>query len=147
MCIRDRIKAVYEKALNFIKEKNNSLVEHLLSYFGYGIGLEFKESVTLISAKSEKIVEAGMCFNVLVGANNLQTSTGKSYAIMMADTLIVGESQNEVITISVSKKYEDVSYSLSEEDDQAATNGANTVTNGPQSYPCLLYTSPSPRDS
>ena len=62
-----------------------------MGYFGYGIGLEFKESVILISNKTERNVENGMCFNVMVGANNLQTINGKTYAIMIADTLIINE--------------------------------------------------------
>ena len=71
------INVVYEKALNFIKEKNPNLVDSLIGYFGYGIGLEFKESVLLISPKTEKNVEIGMCFNVMVAANNLTALEGK----------------------------------------------------------------------
>lgn len=44
------------------------LVEHLPKSIGFGMGLEFRESINLLKAGNERQVAAGMVFNVAVGA-------------------------------------------------------------------------------
>lgn len=83
------LKSVYEYAHNLIKTKKAALVNNLPPNFGFGIGLEFRENNLAINAKSERTVEAGMVFNVTMSFNKLQTRRGKSYAIMISDTVIV----------------------------------------------------------
>lgn len=43
------------------------LVEHLPKNIGFGMGLEFRESVNVLKAGNERKVAAGMVFNVAVG--------------------------------------------------------------------------------
>lgn len=43
------------------------LVEHLPKNIGFGMGLEFRESINLLKAGNERKVAAGMVFNVAVG--------------------------------------------------------------------------------
>ena len=43
------------------------LVEHLPKNIGFGMGLEFRESINLLKAGNERRVVAGMVFNVAVG--------------------------------------------------------------------------------
>lgn len=43
------------------------MVEHLPKSIGFGMGLEFRESINLLKAGNERKVAAGMVFNVAVG--------------------------------------------------------------------------------
>ena len=43
------------------------LVQHLPKSIGFGMGLEFRESINLLKAGNERKVAAGMVFNVAVG--------------------------------------------------------------------------------
>ena len=43
------------------------MVEHLPKNIGFGMGLEFRESINLLKAGNERKVAAGMVFNVAVG--------------------------------------------------------------------------------
>ena len=79
---------------------------------GFGIGLEFKESNLLINAKNNREIKKNMVFNVALAFNELKNEKSKSYAIMVADTVIITAEGNEVATNQISVKYEDVSYSL-----------------------------------
>lgn len=110
------IKDAYNKVIDFIKQKDATLVDKLLNYLGFGIGLEFKENVIAITGKCERVIEAGMVFCAIIGLNNLTTAKGKQYAIMVADTVVVKDQDgnNEVVTKGISKKFDDISYSLQE---------------------------------
>jgi nucleosome binding factor SPN SPT16 subunit len=81
------------------------------------IGLEFRESNLYINGKNEKEVEEGMVFNVVVGFDNLTNEKDKIYAIQISDTVAVRKQSqpNAVMTYKVSRKYEDISYSIQDE--------------------------------
>ena len=51
-----RLCDVYEKGLKYIKEKAPEIVENLITHFGFGIGLEFKENLYVINSKNERFV-------------------------------------------------------------------------------------------
>nr|pir 138K protein - Tetrahymena thermophila [Tetrahymena thermophila]AAS65456.1 p138 [Tetrahymena thermophila] len=112
-----KLKTVYENAVNFINEKVPQLKDKIPANFGFGIGLEFRESNLYINAKNEKEVEEGMVFNVVVGFDNLQSEKEKAYAIQISDTVAIRKQNtpNAVMTFKVSKKYEDISYSIQDE--------------------------------
>ena len=71
----------------------------------------------MINAKNEKVIEAGMIFNVIIAVNGLKTAKGKSYAIHISDVAIILPDNTEIIT-KISRKYDEVSYSLDDEDEQ-----------------------------
>ena len=71
----------------------------------------------MINAKNEKVIEAGMIFNVIIAVNGLKTPKGKSYAIHISDIAIILPDNTEIIT-KISRKYDEVSYSLDDEDEQ-----------------------------
>lgn len=112
-----KLKTVYENAVNFIKEKVPQLKDKIPTNFGFGIGLEFRESNLYINAKNEKEVEEGMVFNVVVGFDNLLNEKEKAYAIQVSDTVAVRKQNqpNAAMTYKVSRKYEDISYSIQDE--------------------------------
>jgi len=62
--------------------------------------------------KNEKLIEAGMVFNITISFNGLKAKNGKDYAIMLADTVIVKPTGPEVLTTKIPRKYEEISYAL-----------------------------------
>ena len=69
----------------------------------------------MINAKNEKVVEAGMIFNVIIAVNGLKSIKAKSYAIHISDIAIILPETTEVIT-KISRKYDEVSYSLDDDE-------------------------------
>eukprot|EP00331_Platyophrya_macrostoma_P013437 CAMPEP_0176433956 /NCGR_PEP_ID=MMETSP0127-20121128/16370_1 /TAXON_ID=938130 /ORGANISM="Platyophrya macrostoma, Strain WH" /LENGTH=741 /DNA_ID=CAMNT_0017816561 /DNA_START=55 /DNA_END=2280 /DNA_ORIENTATION=- len=114
------LKSVYDSAINHVTEKKKDVLDNLPNNFGYGIGLEFRESNLMINAKNEKLIEPGMVFNVVISIQGVKTLKGKEYCIMIADTVAVKQGGAEVLTGKVPKKYEDISYALEIEEKPAA---------------------------
>lgn len=73
------------------------LLFRCVAYFcRFAMGIEFRESSLLISAKSESRAEKGMLFNINVGFSDLENpgakdSEGKKYSLFIGDTVIVTE--------------------------------------------------------
>ena len=53
-----------------------------------------------------------MVINISLTFSNLSTEQGKIYAIMVSDTVVIKNFENEVLTGAISCKYEDISYAL-----------------------------------
>ena len=85
--------------------------------FGYGIGLEFRESILAINSKNEKEIEEGMVFNVYVAMDGFKFHN-KEYAIYIGDTVIVRNGGNEIVTFEISKAYKNITYSLQENNEK-----------------------------
>ena len=49
-------------------------LERLSKNLGFGMGLEFKESSTLLAVKNEGVVRSGMIFNVCIGVQGLENA-------------------------------------------------------------------------
>lgn len=64
------------------------------------------------AARSYLTGTLGMVFNVVVSLQNLKTVQGKNYTILIADTVAVKQTGNEILTAKIPKKYEDISYAL-----------------------------------
>jgi len=106
------LKSVYEAGCEFVKNKKEDLLAKLPTNLGFGIGLEFREHNLGINVKNEKLIEAGMVFNITISFNGLKAKNGKDYAIMLADTVIVKPTGPEVLTAKIPRKYEEISYAL-----------------------------------
>lgn len=55
-----------QQATEFVQERDESLVDHMVSNLGFGMGIEFRESRLLINARSTVRAKAGMVFNLQV---------------------------------------------------------------------------------
>lgn len=53
-----------------------------------------------------------MTLNLCFPFSGLKSEKDKNYAIMIADTIIVKATQNEILTNTLPIKYKDVSYAL-----------------------------------
>ncbi|XVF05897.1 hypothetical protein REPUB_Repub06bG0001500 [Reevesia pubescens] len=132
-----RISAVYQAALSVVEKDAPELIPNLTKSAGTGIGLEFRESGLNLNAKNDRVVKAGMVFNVSLGFQNLQCESNnpknKNFSLLLADTVIVGEQNMEVATGKSSKSVKDVAYSFNEDEEEeekyarAETNGSNPL--------------------
>lgn len=58
--------------MRVVQEKGQeALVDKLSKNIGFGIGLEFRESACLLSAKNSTLIKSGMAFNVAVGKTSV----------------------------------------------------------------------------
>lgn len=114
----NRMSAVYQAAVDVIKKNAPELLPNLTKSAGTGIGLEFRESGLNLNPKNDRIIKAGMVFNVSLGLHNLQAETKsektKQYSFLLADTCLV---PLENLTASCSKLLKDVAYSFNDEDE------------------------------
>ncbi len=113
---------VYESALSYAKKEKSSLVDSLTKLFGFGMGIEFRESSIIIGPKCNAIVKKGMVFNVYVGLSPLTNKDatdreGKTYALFIGDTVIVNENEATVLTQS-KKKIKNIGIFVKDDDDE-----------------------------
>lgn len=116
-----QLKKVYEEVINFVKSKAPSYEGLLPPNLGFGIGYEFRETVLSISPKNERVVKIGMIFNANISMKNLKSLGNKREAsIMIADTVIVTKEGPLNATDSLPKLYDDVGYSLNDDDGETS---------------------------
>nr|XP_043628802.1 FACT complex subunit SPT16-like [Erigeron canadensis]XP_043628810.1 FACT complex subunit SPT16-like [Erigeron canadensis] len=109
---------VYKAALAVVAKEAPELTANLTKAAGTGIGLEFRESCLTLNEKNERILKVGMVLNVSLGFQNLPTNSSKtkspSYALLLADTVIITTAGNEVVTSLSTKAFKDVAYSFND---------------------------------
>ncbi|OMO95969.1 hypothetical protein COLO4_15580 [Corchorus olitorius] len=130
----NRISAAYQAALSVVEKDAPDLIPNLTKSAGTGIGLEFRESGLNLNPKNDRVVKAGMIFNVSLGFQNLQSESNnpktRNFSLLLADTVIVGEQNSEVVTGKSSKAVKDVAYSFNE-DEEEEEKSVRAVSNGP----------------
>lgn len=130
------LRRIYESALDIIRKKNPSLEKHFLSSVGYGIGLAPQDDYMSINAENQLVAEHGMSFVVFVGfqdieetaPNKIRDEKRKKYSLAIADTVIIPLDEiNARVLTTGDLDYDDVSYSLEEEDDGQASKSKRSV--------------------
>nr|AAA97888.1 CDC68 [Kluyveromyces lactis] len=116
--------SIYEKTLEFIKEKKPELLSHFTKNVGSLMGLEFRDSAGMINAKptAHKISE-NCCYNISLGFGNLKDSkTGQVYAVQLADTVQLSSDGKPSTLTKYTKARSQISfYFNNEEENKAAT--------------------------
>jgi nucleosome binding factor SPN SPT16 subunit len=120
-----KMSAAFEGAVAALKEKGqHHLVEKLPKNIGSIIGLELKDNTQNLSATNDKVVKAGMTFNVTVGVAGLERKDAgdgqaKTYALLLSDTVVVKPTGTpaEVVTLTT-KDWKEIAYFLDAEDDE-----------------------------
>uniref|UniRef100_A0A1L8E2L1 FACT complex subunit n=1 Tax=Nyssomyia neivai TaxID=330878 RepID=A0A1L8E2L1_9DIPT len=115
---------VYEAGLAYAQKTKPNLVDNLVKTYGFAMGIEFRESSLMIGPKCTAILKKGMIFNVNVGLANLTNKDaadkeGKTYALFVADTVLVTEEPPVSVLTSSKKKIKNIGIFLKddEEDD------------------------------
>ncbi|XP_059648386.1 FACT complex subunit SPT16-like [Cornus florida] len=118
----NKVSAVYQAALSLVEKDAPDLVNNLTKSAGTGIGLEFRESGLSLNIKNERVLKAGMVFNVTLGFQNLQTQIKKpksqNFSLLLADTVIVTDKGHDVVTSVSSKAVKDVAYSFNDDEEE-----------------------------
>ncbi|KAL7157588.1 hypothetical protein ABFS83_02G087200 [Erythranthe nasuta] len=112
----------YLAAMSVVESEAPEFAPNLTRSAGTGIGLEFRESSLVLNGKNERILKTGMVFNVSLGLQNVQTEMKdpktEKFSVLLADTVIVGETSPEVVTSTSSKAVKDVAYSFNEGEEE-----------------------------
>ena len=146
---------VYAAAEAVLREKDAGLADKLGKHVGAAIGLELRDSTWALARGGDKVLKAGMTFNVVLALNGLvedgagagegegagagegegaDQKDDKPYAILISDTVLVGEAGAEanerkdvVLTGQVKKDWNDIAYYLGDEDDDEEGAGDDSV--------------------
>ena len=105
----NKVNAAYQAAISVVEADAPELVANLTKSAGTGIGLEFCESRLTMNAKNDRVVKAGMIFNVSIGFQNLQTQTknpkNQNFSLLLADTIVITDEKTEVVTLASFKSF------------------------------------------
>jgi len=99
------------------------LAESLYKNVGFATGIEFREPAHQLNAKNERKIQEGMVFNLCIGLQNLKSGADAesvmppTYALQLADTVLVAAERNEVLTKACSMAWSDVAYYMNDGND------------------------------
>jgi nucleosome binding factor SPN SPT16 subunit len=134
----NKVSAAYQAALSVVEADAPELVANLAKSAGTGIGLEFRESGLNLNAKNDRVVKAGMVFNVSLGFQNLQAQTkntkNQNFSLLLADTVVVTDEKTEVATLASSKAVKDVAYSFNEDEEEEEKPKGKAEANGTEAF-------------
>jgi len=93
--------SVAETANSFIRQRCPHLLKFLPKNFGFGLGLDFRESSLIMNAKNQRKFAQNMVFNLAIGFHDLElTDMQKAdaqgsirklskYSMLIADTVLI----------------------------------------------------------
>jgi nucleosome binding factor SPN SPT16 subunit len=114
-----RLNKVYEKAVSVIKDRKPELLGNLLKELGWGMGYELRDKRFVLDEKNRHQAEKGMVFCLRLGLENLKHAAkdvkSQKYAILIQDTVIIGDEGGEPTTASLQKKFSKCSWNVSDE--------------------------------
>lgn len=131
----------YLAAVSVVENEGAEFAPHLTKSAGTGIGLEFRESSLSLNGKNDRILKTGMIFNVSLGFQNLLKETNnpkvQNFSLLLADTVIIGETAAEVVTSTCSKAWKDVAYSFNDdgEEEEEEPVKAKSTPKGAEALP------------
>ncbi|KAL5252216.1 hypothetical protein ACHWQZ_G015116 [Mnemiopsis leidyi] len=111
-----KLSTVYNKCVEFVKEKRPDWLTNFPKNIGFGTGIEFREPSLLIGPKNDNVLKKNMVFILQIGVVGLKEDD-KDYALMLGDTVVIGDSGATVLTPS-KKKIRSVSIFLKGEGDE-----------------------------
>ncbi|KAJ6775639.1 CDC68 RELATED [Salix purpurea] len=116
----NKLSAAYLAALSVVEKEAPELVPNLSKSAGTGMGLEFRESGLNLNAKNDRM--------------NLHNQTKnpkiQNFSLLLADTVIAGDQNPDVVTSKSSKAVKDVTYSFNEGEEEEQKPRARAEMNG-----------------
>ncbi|KII88934.1 hypothetical protein PLICRDRAFT_175186 [Plicaturopsis crispa FD-325 SS-3] len=107
---------VYQHALSYVKEKRPALERNFVKTVGFGMGLEFRDSAYLLSAKNARKLKTDMVFNLALGFADLEDEDGKKYSLQLTDTVKIGD-EKAILLTEGSRSPKDTLFFLNQESD------------------------------
>ncbi|KAL7512855.1 hypothetical protein ACHAXN_009953 [Cyclotella atomus] len=127
------LKAVWDAAVKYLKAKGKEeLVQSLPKNLGFAIGLDFRDSMLPLNAKTTVPFRPGMVFNLCVSFAGLKLSESarsatnsksdvknlSKYGLVLGDMVQITSKAPEVLT-KYGKALTDISYTINDDDDDA----------------------------
>lgn len=128
VCIKNLIvgqpvKNAYIAAKDFIKTKDADFGGKIHTNLGFGvslirvftfmqIGCNIKEDSLIINETNENLVQPNMTFHVRITLADVNAKPSRGI-IAIGDTVVIKEEGPQILTLSIHRKYSDISYSLS----------------------------------
>lgn len=113
-----RASDVYEAARKTIEKRDENLLPHLSKTAGSIIGLEFRDTKFLLNKKSDFDLLEGMVFNVSIYLDKVPLKSGKTYSMILGDTVVVrgGGEAPLALTSNVEKELDAISLHFEEDE-------------------------------
>ena len=137
MHVGTKLSAVYEAAVAHIRNKRPDLESAFVKNCGFGMGIEFRESLFVINEKNTRELTAGMVFNVVLGFQGLDNPDAddpraRTYALLLADTVQVRDGADSIsLTNAASKEFKDVTYCIKAQEEQTEEKGVRAAAAKP----------------
>lgn len=122
-------KDIYNTAIKHIRAKYPELEKHFPKNIGYGIGIEARDSNLIITAKSNRVLKAGMTLCITLGFSELenpkpQDSKSKIYSLLIADTVRVTDNEPLVFTQGCPKDLKEAAFYFKDEEPEQKPKAA-----------------------
>jgi nucleosome binding factor SPN SPT16 subunit len=121
MLVGNELKIVYETAQSFLSSQDPTLLPYLPKTFGFGIGLEYKDSTFTLNATNNLRFVPGMVFAFTIGFHNvplqdkLRHSSMDKFSLLIGDTILIqGNNMIPDIMTKCSKALTDISYNIAD---------------------------------
>lgn len=114
---------VYNAGHEFAKKEKPKLVDKLTKNFGFGMGIEFRESSLTIGPKTTSVALKGQIYNLYAGLADLvnseaQDKEGKTYALFIGDTVMVNEGQPATVITQSKKKLKSIGIFVKDDNEE-----------------------------
>ncbi|XP_053955465.1 FACT complex subunit spt16 isoform X1 [Anastrepha ludens] len=118
-----KLNEIYDTTVEYIKKEKPKLHDNFTKTFGFAMGIEFRENSIVIGPKCTAEVKKNMVFNVNVGIANLANSDasekeGKTYALFVGDTVLVGDTSPASIMTPSKKKIKNVGIFIKDDSEE-----------------------------
>ncbi|CCG80577.1 FACT complex subunit spt16 [Taphrina deformans PYCC 5710] len=125
------IKEFYNNLLDTVRRSHPELEAHFPKNLGSGIGIDFRDTSLILSAKNNRRMEAGMTLNLSIGFQDLENPTsktmkGKRYSLLLVDTVTVRKESSLNLT-DTPKSKSDISYYFNDEEEKPKVKSARSV--------------------
>lgn len=120
------LKDVMDAARAYLTAKDASLISHLPKSLGFAIGLEFRDSTSLLNASNTAVFQEGMVFNLSVGFQNVPLTDAdkvksvpsiqklSQFSLLLSDTVCIQKDGVPDVLTKISKNIEDITYNLND---------------------------------
>ncbi|KAI1312608.1 FACT complex subunit spt16 [Mortierella claussenii] len=138
------IKDVYNRAMDFIRNRRPDLEKKFVKNLGFGTGLEFRESSYLLNSKNTKELQRDMIFSVSVGFQDIDNpkatdERSKKYSLLLIDTVRITTEAPQILTVC-DTSYSDVSYFFKDPAEEEDEPVKETPTNQRAAKSAVLNT-------
>ncbi|KAH9814734.1 FACT complex subunit-domain-containing protein [Melampsora americana] len=116
--------------------------------FGFGIGIEFRDSFLSLNPKCSRVLKSDMIFSLAMSFANIQDplDSSKTYSLQLIDTIVVKEDSSRILSDGL-KELTEVAFFFNDKPKNAAKSKASGSRNNDNKPPSSSKKHGSPRKS